>query len=72
MQDCLVDPDKCQSGFTVGIKLKFDASIMSCKVPRFIIDTGPSVEDRGLSLYTAGGKIVVLVASSQNTWKVFS
>ena len=69
-QDCLVNPDKCDSGFTVGIKIKLDPSVLACKGPRFIVDTGPGVGMRGLSVYTVAGKVVAVVATSTKFWKV--
>lgn len=70
-QDCLLNPDSCEKGFTIGIKLRLDLSIKSCKQqPRYIIDTGPSVKARGVSLYAVGDTLVARVVSSTKTWEV--
>lgn len=70
-QDCLLNPDSCEKGFTIGIKLRLDLSVKSCKQqPRYIIDTGPSVKARGVSLYAVGDTLVARVVSSTKTWEV--
>ena len=69
-QDCLLNPDNCLKGFTIGIKIRLDLSVKSCNEPRYIIDTGPSVKSRGVSLYVLKGMLVARVTSSQGTWQV--
>ena len=69
-QDCLLNPDICLKGFTIGIKIRLDLSVKSCKQPRYIIDTGPSVKSQGVSLYVMGGMFVANVTSSKGTWQV--
>ena len=69
-QDCLLNPDSCMKGFTIGIKIRLDLSVKFCKQPRYILDTGPSVKAKGVSLYVTGGMLVARVTSSQGTWQV--
>ena len=70
VQDCMLNPDNCQKGFSVGIKVRIDLSVKSCKEPIFILDTGPSVKSRGVSLYITGSMLVARVTSSKGTWQV--
>ena len=69
-QDCLLNPDNCLKGFTIGIKIRLDLSIKYCNQPRYIIDTGPSVKSQGVSLYVIKGMLVARVTSSKGTWQV--
>lgn len=69
-QDCLLNPDNCLKGFTIGIKIRLDFSMKSCSERRYIIDTGPSVTSRGVSLFFMKGVLVARVTSSKGTWQV--
>lgn len=69
-QDCLLNPDNCLKGFSIGIKVRLDLSIKFCKQPRYILDTGPSVKSQGVSIFAAGGMLVARVTSSKGTWQV--
>jgi len=70
VQDCLLNPDSCQTGFAIGIKVRIDLSVKFCKQPKYILDTGPGAQAQGVSLYLAGGKLVAQVKSSKGTWQV--
>lgn len=69
-QDCLLNPDICQTGFAIGIKIRLDLSVKFCKTPRYILDTGPGAKAQGVSLYVEGGILVAQVTSSRGTWQV--
>ena len=70
VQDCLLNPDNCQTGFAIGIKVRIDLSVKLCKQPKYILDTGASTKAQGVSVYVAGGMVVAQVTSSKATWKV--
>lgn len=69
-EDCLLNPDKCLKGFSIGIKVRIDLSVSRCKQPRYILDTGPSLKSQGVSIYVNGNMLVARVISSKGTWQV--
>ena len=69
-KDGLMDPEKLVEGFTIGMKIKLDPVTKTCTTPRFIVDTGAaSLNTRGVSVYTVGGKILALVTTSKSSWQ---
>ena len=69
--DCLVDPERCVKGFSIGAMLKLSPDIKEYGEARYIIDTGAHSEDtRGVSLYTVSGKLHFMFATSTKTWEV--
>ncbi|XP_031555970.1 uncharacterized protein LOC116292758 [Actinia tenebrosa] len=68
--DCLVDPERCTKGFAIGTKINIDPSSLSSKEEKYIIDTGAkSTAKRGVSLYTIDGKLVFVLATTDQTWE---
>lgn len=70
-QECLVNPDNCQYGFSFGSKLKFDGSVRSYTSPKYVVDTGAmSAKKCGVSVYVLSGNLHILLATKQKSWTV--
>ena len=72
--DCLINPEQCPSGFSIGTKLKFNMKSTGHVDPRFIFDTGATHANnyRGVSLFIKNGKLNGLVKGAERLWKVES
>lgn len=71
--DCLLDPDRCDKGLSIGLMVKFPPQIKEYGEARYIIDSGAHSEHtRGISFYTVAGKLRVFFATSNKIWKVSS
>lgn len=71
--DCLLDPDRCDKGLSLGVMLKVTSEIKEYGEARYILDTGAHSEDaRGISLYTVEGKLRFMLATSSKVWEVSS
>ena len=69
--ECLVNPEKCSSGFSLGTKIKLDPSVAAYTIPKYIIDSGArSTKSRGVSMYILGGKLFFILVSAEKEWKV--
>lgn len=70
-QDCLIDPGRCISGFTLATKLFLHSSVASYATPKYIVDTGASsAKARGISMYVMSGKVFFELATSSKVWTV--
>ena len=68
---CISDPEKCNSGMTIGLKLKFDDSVSSTKGPQYIADSGGSNdESKGFSLFVNDGLLYAVVSQADTVWRV--
>lgn len=69
--DCLMDPGKCISGFTLASKLFLHSSVASYTKPKYIVDTGASsAKSRGISMYVMSGKVFAELATTSKVWTV--
>ena len=69
---CISDPQMCDEGMAMAVKLKFnDEAKNYTDEPRFILDSGAhDSQSRGFSLYIQDGKLHCVVAISNGEWKV--
>lgn len=71
LSDCLLDPDQCAGGFSMGTKIKLDEAGMSYKEPKYIVDSGArSLTTRGVSMYIVNGNLFFELATAKKAWKV--
>ena len=70
-QDCLLNPEACLSGLSIGFKIKLDKSMASCQEPRYLLDTGAiSLMTRGVSVFVVGETLSVQITTSKSIYKV--
>ncbi len=69
---CISDPQMCDEGMAMAVKLKFnDEAKNYTDEPRFILDSGAhDSESRGFSLHYQDGKLYCVAAVSNAEWKV--
>ena len=69
---CISDPQMCDEGMAMAIKLKFnDEAKNYTDEPRFILDSGAhDPQSRGFSLHLQNGKLYCVVSISNGEWKV--
>lgn len=69
-ESCLLNPENCIEGFSIGTKLKFDG-VPDNENDRYLIDTGAqSTARRGISLFVKSGKLAFVLATAERTWMV--
>lgn len=68
--NCLVDPNRCIQGFSVGAKLKFDTEAMAQPATKYIVDTGVSAKMRGIALYHIATSLFFELATANAFYKV--
>lgn len=72
-EDCLLNPQACLSGLSIGFKIKLDKSIASCQEPRYLLDTGAtSLMTRGVSVFVVGETLTVQITTAKNVYKVLT
>ena len=68
--DCMRNPDLCLAGFSFGAKLKFDQAAVTVNAPRYLVDSGASLGDRGVSMYLQMTVLYVSIVTSNKVYKV--
>lgn len=69
-ESCLLNPENCIEGFSLGAKLKFDG-VPDNENDRYLLDTGAqSTARRGISLFVKSGKLAFTLATGERTWMV--
>ena len=69
---CISDPQLCDEGMAIAIKLKFnDEAKNYTDEPRFILDSGAhDSQSRGFSVHYQDGRLFCNAAVSNAEWKV--
>ena len=66
---CIVDPDKCLSGFALSAKLRFDELSLTSNAPQYVMDTGASNNGKGVSVYVQLNSLYFKVATSNAVYQ---
>ena len=67
---CVCDPDMCISGFAVGAKLKFSDLSLTSNAPQYVIDTGPSANNKGVSVFLQLNSLYFKIVTSNAVYQV--
>lgn len=67
---CLVDPDMCTTGFALGMKLRFDDLSLTSNKPQYVVDTGASINGKGVSVFLQLNSLYFKVATSRTVYQV--
>ena len=67
---CVCDPDMCISGFAVGAKLKFSDQSLTYNAPQYVIDTGASANNKGISVFLQLNSLYFKVVTSNAVYQV--
>ena len=66
---CIVDPDKCLSGFSLSAKLRFDELSLTSNAPQYVMDTGASNNGKGVGVYVQLNSLYFKVATSNAVYQ---
>jgi len=67
--DCILQPSNCPDGFTIALKVKFDA--LPKNEARYIVDTGAHIgSSPGISMYVKGDQLHYQLTAKEKTWSV--
>ena len=66
---CIVDPDKCLSGFALSAKLRFDELSLTSNAPQYVMDTGASNNGKGVGVYVQLNSLYFKVATSNAVYQ---
>ena len=66
---CIVDPDKCLSGFALSAKLRFDELSLTSNTPQYVMDTGASNNGKGVGVYVQLNSLYFKVATSNAVYQ---
>ena len=67
---CVCDPDMCISGFALGAKLKFSDMSLTSNVPQYVIDTGASANNKGVSVFLQLNSLYFKIVNSNAVYQV--
>lgn len=67
---CECDPDMCISGFAVGAKLKFSDQSLTYNAPQYVIDTGASANNKGISVFLQLNSLYFKIVTSNAVYQV--
>jgi len=67
---CVCDPDMCISGFAVGVKLKFSDESLTYNAPQYVIDTGASANNKGISVFLQLNSLYFKIVTSNAVYQV--
>ena len=67
---CVCDPDMCLGGFSVGAKLKFSDLSLTSNAPQYVIDTGASANNKGVSLFLQLNSLYFKIVTSNAVYQV--
>ena len=60
----------CISGFAVGAKLKFSDLSLTSNAPQYVIDTGPSANNKGVSVFLQLNSLYFKIVTSNAVYQV--
>lgn len=67
---CVCDPDMCISGFALGAKLKFSDLSLTSNAPQYVIDTGASANNKGVSVFLQLSSLYFKIVTSNAVYQV--
>lgn len=67
---CMIDPNMCISGFAVGLKLRFSDLSLTSNAPQYVIDTGASASNKGVSVFLQLNSLYFKIVTSNAVYQV--
>ena len=67
---CLIDPSMCVSGFALGAKLRFSDLSLTSNAPQYVIDTGASANNKGVSVFLQLNSLYFKIVTSNAVYQV--
>ena len=67
---CVIDPDMCINGFALGAKLRFSDMSLTSNTPQYVIDTGASNGNKGVSIFLQLNSLYFKIVTSNAAYQV--
>ena len=67
---CVIDPNMCISGFAIGAKLRFSDASLTSNAPQYVIDTGASANNKGISVFLQLNSLYFKIVTSNAVYQV--